>query len=111
MKYPFGEQMRPLRALQAMADQKRAMASRSIFFTVLAYMLMDGHRAGREAIFINFYFLATRFLLAFNFKFLIALANFFFAHFFHICSRRLIFLLSVAAFIGMPVGMLLNWRQ
>ena len=38
---------------------------------------MDGHRAGREAIFINFYFLATRFLLAFNFKFLIALAKFF----------------------------------
>jgi hypothetical protein len=67
--------------------------------------------AREEAIFINFYLLAARFLLAFNFKLLSALANFFFAYIFHICSRRLIFLLSVAAFIGMPVGMLLNWRQ
>jgi hypothetical protein len=58
-------------------------------------------------------FLSSRRALSPRFQFQVphALANFFFAYIFHICSRRLIFLLSVAAFIGMPVGMLLNWRQ
>ena len=82
-----------------------------LLFAILTYMLVDRHRTGGQAIFVNFYLLATLFFLTLNFYVLIALANFFFAHFFHNRSWRMIFLLSVAAFIVMPVGMLLNWWQ
>jgi hypothetical protein len=65
--------------------------------------------AREEAIFINFYLLA-RFLLAFNFKFLMLSPIFLRLHLSYLLPEVD---LSVkrSGFIGMPVGMLLNWRQ
>ncbi len=69
---------------------------------------MDRHRAGGKAIFINLYLFTALFFLALNFKFFIALTNFLLAHVFHNRSSWVFFLLSVAAFNKMPVGMLLK---
>jgi hypothetical protein len=68
---------------------------------------MDGHRPGGRRSSSTSIFSPRAFSSLSTSSSLILLANFFFANLFHSRSG-LIFLLSVAIFYGLPVGMLLN---